>query len=303
VRELNPEARIVLHCHDEILASLPSDRVAPWLEAIDAFLCVSDFITNRLRHAHPGISGRCVTLHNGVDRGRFNRVAKCWPRDREKTLIYVGRLSPEKGLHVLLKAFNQVVRSVPDCRLKLIGKPGLLAYSYHLGLTDDVPSLTLRGYYGTSLIDRIDRQILRKGGAYLKSLRRSIALASASRISMLAEIPNAHLPDHYAASYLSVVPSVWEEPFGLPVTEAMACGLPVVASLGGALPELVEDGKTGRLVNRADPQALAEVLVELLRDVKFRDRLAENAYRRVHSSLGYERSAQKLDRLYASVCQ
>jgi glycosyltransferase involved in cell wall biosynthesis len=61
-----------------------------------------------------------------------------------------------------------------------------------------------------------------------------------------------------------VAPSVIQEPFGLPVVEAMAAGRPVVASRVGGIPELVAHGRTGLLVEPAEPAALADALLSLL---------------------------------------
>jgi glycosyltransferase involved in cell wall biosynthesis len=63
-----------------------------------------------------------------------------------------------------------------------------------------------------------------------------------------------------------VCPSVWEEAFGLVVAEAMSCGVPVVASRIGGIPEIVRDGETGFLVPPGDPMAFAEAIDRILYD-------------------------------------
>jgi len=65
------------------------------------------------------------------------------------------------------------------------------------------------------------------------------------------------------AAYV-IVPSVWPEPFGMTVSEAQNCGVPVIASAVGGIPEQVLDGQTGWLVPAADERALADRLAELL---------------------------------------
>ena len=79
----------------------------------------------------------------------------------------------------------------------------------------------------------------------------------------------------------AVVPSLYEG-FSLPAIEAMACGTPLVATTGGALPEVVgRDGDTGLLVPPGDPAALADALLRLLGDEPLRARLGAAGRRRV----------------------
>lgn len=76
---------------------------------------------------------------------------------------------------------------------------------------------------------------------------------------------------------MAIVPSVWEEPFGIVALEAMAAGRPVVASRVGGLAEVVDDGVTGVLVTPADPAALAAGIQRLLDDAELRSRLGAAA--------------------------
>ena len=74
----------------------------------------------------------------------------------------------------------------------------------------------------------------------------------------------------YAEAEVAVVPSLYEG-FSLPAVEAMACGVPLVATTGGALPEVVgTDGETGLLVPPGDPDALAAALLRALGDAELR---------------------------------
>ncbi|MCH7632600.1 MAG: glycosyltransferase family 4 protein, partial [Planctomycetes bacterium] len=84
----------------------------------------------------------------------------------------------------------------------------------------------------------------------------------------------------YASAEVAVSPSIFEG-FGFPAAEAMACGLPVVAARGGALPEVV--GDTGILVPPRDSRALAQALDRLLGDAALRARLGQAARNRVRS--------------------
>ena len=86
-----------------------------------------------------------------------------------------------------------------------------------------------------------------------------------------------------AADYLVVVPSLWDEPFGIVAIEAMAAGRPVVAYQVGGLPEIVEDGVSGRLVPRGNVDELTRAVRNLLRDEDAARRMGRAARERVEA--------------------
>lgn len=88
-----------------------------------------------------------------------------------------------------------------------------------------------------------------------------------------------------------------EESFGIAALEAMAAGLPVVASAVGGLTELVEDGKTGWLVSPADPKALADRLIPLLLNAREREEMGAAAWARA-TEFSAKRMSDHIERLY-----
>jgi len=91
----------------------------------------------------------------------------------------------------------------------------------------------------------------------------------------------------YQSSYMLVVPSIWNEPFGLTALEAMSCGVPVVASKVGGLPELVVDGETGLLFPPGDSSKLASKIEILLDDEDYARKLGRNAREYVLQNLSW----------------
>jgi len=165
--------------------------------------------------------------------------------DNEKptSILYAGRLASVKGIFTLLNAASKVLSRFPETRFLLAG-----------------------GAHGSIALEKINR-IIRE-----KHLERNVVL--------YGHVPWKKLLNHYAQATLFVMPSFYEA-FGISCLEAMAFGLPVVATATGGLPEVVEDGVTGVLVPPGDSQALAQAVIGLLRDPHLRQRLGRAGRERV----------------------
>jgi glycosyltransferase involved in cell wall biosynthesis len=114
-------------------------------------------------------------------------------------------------------------------------------------------------------------------------------------VRFLGGVPEAELVDLYARATLAVVPSLYEG-FSLPAVEAMACGVPLVATTAGALPEVV--GSAGLLVPPGDSEALAAALLRLLEDEPLRRSLGEDGRRRALEEFSWRRTAERTADLY-----
>ena len=124
----------------------------------------------------------------------------------------------------------------------------------------------------------------------------------AGRVQLVGAVP----PDRVAQWYRSadvLVAAPWYEPFGLTPLEAMACGVPVVATAVGGLLDTVVDGITGRLVPPRDPRALGDAVRTLLNDAIVRRSYASAALDRARSCYSWPRAATQLETVYADVLQ
>ena len=135
----------------------------------------------------------------------------------------------------------------------------------------------------------------KKNGGVVKLIRR---LGIGDRIRFTGRISDEEFIRHYAEAAMAVVPSVYEG-FGLPAGEAMACGVPVISTTGGALPEVV--GDAGILVPPSNPEALAGAIQTLLKNQDLADRLGRAGHKRVLKHFTWKRAAEKTAAAYREV--
>jgi len=135
----------------------------------------------------------------------------------------------------------------------------------------------------------------KKNGGIVKLIRK---LGIGSAVRFTGRISDDEFRRQYARATMAVVPSVYEG-FGLPVGEAMACGVPVISTTGGALPEVV--GDAGLLVSPADPDALTKAIKTLLDHPEQASALGHAGYERVWEHFTWEKAAQKTVAAYREV--
>ena len=135
----------------------------------------------------------------------------------------------------------------------------------------------------------------REGSTLPQTLRR---LGLTDVVRFVTGVSDERIVELYAEAELAIVPSLYEG-FSLPAIEAMASGAPLIATTGGALPEVVgTDGTTARLVAPNDPGALATAILDLMGDPEERARLGEAGRRRVLDRFTWRATAEGTAREY-----
>lgn len=185
---------------------------------VDTVMACSDFYASCARYSR--IFPHIITLHNGIN------LSDPSPVSSQRNVLFVGRLSEEKGAPVLIEAAALLRKKYPDLAVDIVG--------------------------GGRQMKKLKKKI-----AKLR-LRENVRLLGYKTSAEIAEL--------YRKSSLVAVPSTCPDNLPTVCIEAMAAGRPIVASRIGGLPELVEDGKTGYLVPINDPEALAGSIDKLLSD-------------------------------------
>jgi glycosyltransferase involved in cell wall biosynthesis len=264
IKLFNPSARVCLSMHCEWLSDQASAGTYRKLRGLDLIIGCSEYITELIRKCYPAIAAKCHTVYNGVDTDRFcPSPAGPAISDGTERLLYVGRLVPEKGIHVLIRALKILAEARPELRLDLVGTTNRGRYLYFSpNLEDPAIADLVAEFYGDRLFEMVRRQLTQGSHTYLDDFLR---LADGDeRIVFHDGVSHKDTIDFYRRADVLVFPSVWQEPAGLPTIEAQACGKPVVSTFSGGIPEYVENGRTGILVARGDAHQLALAIAEIL---------------------------------------
>lgn len=243
--------KIVLHMHNDHLSiRLFRPLYRRVLHKVDRVICVSEYIRRQAVGHFPEHAHRFSVALNATDPEVFkpyeDAAALALPRELQfepgrRHLLYVGRLVPIKGVHVLIEAFREILRRHPDVRLVIAGSSFF------------------------------------QGAAQTAYERELIALAQpvASDIVFTGFLPHETLKYLYCAVDIVVMPSVWQEPSGLVMLEAMASGTLLVGSAVGGVPEVIDDGRNGLLVPAGDAAKLAHAVCAALEDPASMRRMAQ----------------------------
>lgn len=182
------------------------------------FLCVSQFVGGEICREDcpigPVSADKVKVVYNCIDTNRFARkiIEKNKLREKygigqdAKVLVFVGRLSEEKGIDKILEALDFV--KYQEYKLLIVGATGV---------GEDSKDLFQKELYHLSEKHK-------------------------DKIIFTGYISQAKLPDIYSLADLAVLPSMWDEPAGLTMIEALACGTPVITTKSGGIPEYVEGG-------------------------------------------------------------
>jgi glycosyltransferase involved in cell wall biosynthesis len=276
-----PDLHVVLDMQCEWASQFDGAMIGRRLKSVDTVVGCSAYVAERVRERFPEFPGACRALYNGVSPAQFATDARApIARGEHPRVLFVGRVSPEKGLHVLIEAFAHVVRRFPDAQLDIVGAQAPCPREILVDLSDDPLVLALARFYGAR--------------SYHEQLLELVsALGIEENVKFSGFLPHAESVQHYHQSWVLANPSL-SEAFGMSLVEGMAAGLPVVATRVGGMVEIVEDGVTGRLVSPDDPRALADVLSELLSDETRRTRMGIAGRARAAERFSWERIAGDL---------
>jgi len=250
-------------------------QVSTWCERTSAasaaaVVAVSDGMRADILSAYPEIrQERVRVIRNGIDTDEYRPDPETGVLDRygvdpaRPYVIFVGRITRQKGVPVLLRAASGLI---PEAQLVLLA-----------GAADTPEQLA----EVTELVDGLRSN--RSGVIWIPEM-----LAKPEVIQLLTH------------ATVFAIPSVYE-PLGIVNLEAMACGTAVVGSRTGGIPEVVADGETGLLVPPDEPRALGDALNVLLRDPGRAQAMGQAGRKRAVAEFGWPAIAAQTAELYAEL--
>jgi glycosyltransferase involved in cell wall biosynthesis len=144
------------------------------------------------------------------------------------------------------------------------------------------------------------RMILVGDGTLSKDLRRKVkGLRLEDSVEFTGEIAHSKLPRWFKMADVFVMPSL-SEGFGICALEAMASGVPVIATRVGSLPEIILDGETGILLDKRQPAEIYRAIMRIFKNKDFAAYLSENGKKRA-AEFSWDKSAEKVYKIYQSL--
>jgi glycosyltransferase involved in cell wall biosynthesis len=165
-----------------------------------------------------------------------NNMTEFIRQPKTNTILFVGRLSKEKGVSILLQALQKVQKDIPTIKLQIIGdgpeKQSLITITNQLGLSNNV--------------------------------------------QFLNKLNHNEITTYYRQAAATIIPSSWIENCPMVALEAISAECPIIASRSGGLADLVQDTTTGYLFERNNITELAEKICMLLCDIKLQKKFSSN---------------------------
>ncbi|MFA5983233.1 MAG: glycosyltransferase family 4 protein [Methylococcaceae bacterium] len=266
-----PGQKIILHMHNDHLSMRlfrPFYRRA--LAKVDRVICVSDYIRKQAVRYYPEYADKFYVLFNATDPEVFKpygdealkQLENIVQLDPDKQyLLYVGRLTPVKGVHILIEAFQKIQQHMPDTRLIITGS----------------------SFFGGAAKTAYEEELVK------------LAMPVNDAIVFTGFLAHEKLKYLYAAVDMIILPSVWQDPCPLVVLEAMASGTCLVSSAVGGIPEIVESGVNGILVEAGDANTLATQVIETLKQPATMQEIAKAARQKIVSGYTWEKLVSDLE--------
>lgn len=201
------KGRVFFHIHNEIGSTFGCDNE---IMNSNAIIGISKFINNKFIERFPKYNNDLMILKNCVveydeDKNIKDIRSKYNINKADFLIIFVGRISEEKGVFELLKAYEKI--NIIDGHLIIVGG----------------------NYYDTDIVSDFEKNLINMS----KNLKQ--------KVTFTGYVPFNEIKSFYNAADLAVFPAIWDEPAGLTVIEAMSTGIPVITTNSGGIPEYVGD--------------------------------------------------------------
>lgn len=195
-------------------------------------------------------------IHWGININKYSFINKS--TTVEKRLLYVGQIIPHKGVLTAIEALKLVVQKYANATLTIVG--GSVIKYYEAQVHNSIRSLNL-----------------------------------ANNVRLTGFVPHEDLPRIYSNHDILIFPSIWDEPFGITILEAMASGLAIVGTATGGSAEIIQSEINGLVFPKGDAKACSIQLLRLLDEPDLLTRLTKNARAMVESKFNFDDVVNKIE--------
>jgi glycosyltransferase involved in cell wall biosynthesis len=206
-KEARPQARCGVYAHNALFRTYGRQELRRTIDVSDFVICVSNFIAEGIARKLGRPSPKLTVIHNGVDLERFHPASTATELG-EPVVLFLGRVIPEKGPDILLRAARKLLGVNRQFRVRIVGS---------------------KGFSATDPLSSYERRL------------RELAEPIRDAVEFEPFVDRARIIGEYARASIFCVPSNWDDPCPLTLPEALACGLPTIASTRGGIPEIGSD--------------------------------------------------------------
>jgi len=281
IAEKLPDASMGLSLHNEMFlpSKISKEEGGKCIQRVRFITTVSRFVESGVKKLYPEAAGKIHTVYSGVDVDKYrpvwspeaaeirNRLRARYGLAGKKVILFIGRLTPKKGAHILIKAVNLVRTGHPEVALVLVGSK----------------------WYGENQEDSYVRQ--------LKQMADDLNID----VVMTGFLPPDEVVSHYYLGDVFVCASQWQEPLARVHYEAMAAGLPIITTDRGGNAEVVKGKGNGIVISEYNqPQAFADAIAYLLEQPDIALAMGKAGRRLAEEKYSWKRVAMELSDLFQS---
>jgi len=227
-REL-PRVKFSLSLHNEMFHTekISDNEALECVDRVEFINTVSDFISNGVKKRVPAAEKKLRVVYSGADIEKYKpnwtnegiqnkiRLKEKYNLKGYKIILFIGRLSVKKGIHVMMQAVSKVMEQDPDVALVIVGSK----------------------WYGKNETDDYSRSL------------ENLAKSMRGPIIFTGFLPPSIIPDYYNLGDIFICASQWNEPLARVHYEAMAAGLPIITTNRGGNAEVIENFISGLIID------------------------------------------------------